>query len=699
MKHVLLILVLLAVTSAEAVCQIPDLRPYKTLSQKLKRLQVVCDSLAGKGKISEEKIVARHGLKLTPANDLLNLAKFHFYLGFVYGELGSDSSVYHFEKSIDYSRKAKNPEAVKNALERVMFTYSSFGKYKEKARLALKELLAIIDTTKSEPGKVDMMATIGNYYGMNGQYEKQMQLLLRGIEIKKRLIASGKIKDREDVVADLMNLGELYVETDQAEVGFKYIQEARKYIVAYPNYIAHYYKDMADVLLILDKPSQARVYYDSLTAMLTPANKSSVHRSNRIASDLAFTEYYLTNNKTDSASIHISRAVEMSQKWPDEYLTPQIDYMRGKVYFARKEFAKALTFLESSEPLARDSDPQMYVSHLQLLAQSYGAAGQWKQAYNTYEKYAPLRDSLYIEASKKSIADAEAHYQNKDKQLQIELKNVQIDDAKKQRIWFISGLALLAFSLALLGVIYRNKKQNAEILDAKNRQMEKLIGELEEANRTKAKLFSIISHDLRSPISQVYQFLKLQQLNPKLLNDTQRAELSERIQTATGSLLETMEDLLLWSKTQMNQFQADVQPTSLLPVVSQCLKLLQLNIEAKKLNIETLISHEMVVQSDPYYLQAIVRNLLQNAIKATEESGVIRVGITGSDENKALSIENSGPVFTQEDYIRILSQKDNTQGLSGLGLRLVDELSEKTGLKIRFENPDGNLTRALVVFG
>ena len=94
----------------------------------------------------------------------------------------------------------------------------------------------------------------------------------------------------------------------------------------------------------------------------------------------------------------------------------------------------------------------------------------------------------------------------------------------------------------MLVSFYRNKKKTAKLLDKKNRSLSKLNSDLEEANQTKAKLFSIIGHDLRSPISQVYQFLKLQQLNPDALNTEQKNELSNKIQTATGSLLETMED-------------------------------------------------------------------------------------------------------------------------------------------------------------
>lgn len=677
---------------------IPDLTRHKTKKKQLKVLAETCDSLAGEGKIQEEKLVALHALRLTSPDDMTNLSLFNFYLGYVNeDEPDSDSTFYFYEKSIEYARKANNPVRVRNALKRVLFMYVNTVGYRKKGEVALKEVLAIIDTTRDESEKAAMYATVGNYYNMIGKYEIQINYLLKGIAIKKKLIENGKITDREAVVVDLMNLGELYLELEQAEKGIGYTLEARKYITITEDYLAHNFKDMADAYIILGQPDKARVYYDSL---LITNSKGKLERRHhlRIALDLAFTEYYLSKNKNDSAFIYISKANYKASEYAPEYLLSQVHYMTGKTYMATKDYVKALPLLIASELLCQESGPQVYVSLLQSIAQCYAATGQWKQAYEYYDKYAPLRDSLYLEASKNSIADAEAKYQNKDKQLQIEQKNNQINEAKKERIWLLSGLSLLLLSLVLLWIIYRNKKKNAELLTSKNQELAQAINELEEANRTKAKLFSIISHDLRSPISQVYQFLKLQQLNPNLLNETQKAELSTKIQTATGSLLETMEDLLLWSKTQINEFKTDKQTSSLNLIVDQCIGLLQLNIDAKNIELQKNLPANTTVFTDPYYLQNIVRNLLQNAIKASDQESFLQIDFTEDGSSAILAIENTGPAFSQQDYLDLLNDTSSTNGMNGLGLRLVDDLSKRTGLIIRFENPSPMLTRALIFF-
>jgi signal transduction histidine kinase len=240
----------------------------------------------------------------------------------------------------------------------------------------------------------------------------------------------------------------------------------------------------------------------------------------------------------------------------------------------------------------------------------------------------------------------------------------------------------LALALGFLFWNFQIKRKANKTINDKNLVLEKLNTDLQEANQTKAKLFGIISHDLRSPISQVYQFLKLQELNPNLLDEKQKTDLSGKIQTATGSLLETMEDLLLWSKTQLSRFNTNLELVMIKPVVEQCLDLMKLNIDAKKITINLNIPSDYQLVTDSYFLQIIVRNLLQNAIKASPENSEIFINF---ENNGEISILNSGSIFTQKDYENILNDPKKQENLSGLGLKLVDELSQKINAKVTFE--------------
>lgn len=670
---------------------LPDLSPYKTIGEKLKLLALRCEKLKGEEKYDAVLRMARYGLQITPAQDWDNRSRFSLYLTI---SENTDTAIAYARQAIQYGRLSENNQRLVNALSRILNIYTHHTGYEEQKQEVVAEMQVILDSTRDENLKATLYGPLAIHYGAIGAYEKQVNYLLSAVVLEKKQKAQGhkSAEESSNIGVSLLNIAEIYIRIGQTEKGLPYLKESRGYFGKYQNGMSHYYKSMTDAYTLLKQPQTATIYYDSLTALCSAGFIEGW--SNRMALDLGFTEYFLNEKNNDKALEYVLRAKNLVTKWPDDFMLPQIDYMMGSVYAARKEYRKALPYLKASEQLCRETGLDVYAGLLQTLAQAYGGLGQWQEAYNYYSRYSPIRDSLYVEAAQKSLADAEAKYQNKEKQLQINRQGNQLAYAHKQRLWLISGLGLVALIAILLIVIYRNKKRTANVLDEKNKKLAQLNSDLEESNQTKAKLFGIISHDLRSPISQVYQFLKLQQMAPDRLDEGQRIKLSNKIHSATGSLLETMEDLLLWSKTQMNQFNTDMQTVVLNEVLEECLQLLQLNIEAKHLIVTNHLLPENVVKSDPYFLQTILRNLLQNAIKASPLQGTLLVNY----KNQRLTIQNDGSYFSQQQYEQALCNKENVYSLSGLGLRLVDELSHKVNAQVSFAEPGQNTTVVCIDF-
>lgn len=247
----------------------------------------------------------------------------------------------------------------------------------------------------------------------------------------------------------------------------------------------------------------------------------------------------------------------------------------------------------------------------------------------------------------------------------------------------------------MLIIFYRNKKKTADILNKNNKKLSELNNELEEANQTKAKLFGIIGHDLRTPVKQMYQFLKLQKMN--VHNEQEKAERSTKMEAATESLLEMMEDLLLWSKTQMNRLNPNIKQVFLLPALLPVEQLLQLTIEEKNIKLKNNITADITVMADDNFLQTIYRNLLQNAIKASPSDATITVDIVVQDDHTILSIQNSGLSFTQSDFEQQLETGRTNQTLNGLGLQLIQDLADKMKSSVVF-TPTEDGTIAQIIF-
>lgn len=647
-----------------------------------------CDSLVGISELGALRTLARKVLPTVPKDDWRNQALFHYYIGqSMEMPAEYDTAVYYLEKSVAYARKSKDGLILGRSLRNLVYAYYAAAE-KTKLDVVAKELALMSDTTKNESLRIANNSVLANYYAAKGIHEKQLIYLLEALSYNKKELAKGKERQRYKayIAEDLVKIADLYNNNlKQPGISISYLDQARPYIEPSDKGAAvFYYKFYTEALVAMDKLAQAMPYYDSVGQMCSAGFGMACNI--RISLDLALSEYQLGKAKNKEALVFLERAKKLAPEYAqDPTSLTQLQLLEGRVYLADKFYDKALPFLKQAETGAANVSLDFYARVQAALAQCYAGMGQWPQAYAYASKNVLLQDSIYAEKAKQSLANAEAKYQNKEKQQQIEKQNIQLSYAGKQRLWLIAGLALLSVVALLLVVIYRNKKRTADLLNSQNKQLSQLNHDLEEANQTKAKLFSIISHDLRSPISQVYQFLKLQQLDPDRLNEDQKTALNNKIQTATGSLLETMEDLLLWSKTQMNQFNAEMQPVRVPDIVFESLQLLQLNSDAKNLEIKTTVPDNTTVHSDPYFLQAIVRNLLQNAIKASPQHGRIHIDYT----EKILSVKNEGAYFSQEDYEAAITAKDAGKSLSGLGLRLVDELSHKINAVVSFADTGG----------
>lgn len=694
MKALLLVLLLSFQTTLQA--------QEKDHSTLLNQKKLECEKILAEFSGKPESILlliktGKEGLELCKKADYENRFAFNQAIGTgYYYQQDFKSAKSYFEQSYQVASQGGMADKSLKPLGNLISINHYLG-LQSQADSTARMLKLAIEHVDNPKGKSDAFYNLGLYYQQQKSYYGiALNNFLKSAELHKSVADTTKTaKLKLDYIVKLAMVAEIYILLKQPEKAIQYLDEARPYmgmslivdVAVYGKFIRSY--------ALLKNHAEAQKNYDLLYKTV---GNSDGKWSELVSSNLTMAKLALEKQEYPLAKTFIDKADKQSKLDNKEIMTSSVNLSYGEYYRAIKDYPTAIKYFKRSEHGSALFNKEQHLELLGALVAAEIASGGSAETLADYNKYTALSDSLTTQKIELNIAEAEATFQNKLKQEQIEVKTLQLEQNKKERVWLLSGLASLVLVSVLLIIIYQNKKRTANILDEKNKALATLNRELEESNRTKAKLFSIISHDLRSPISQVYQFLKLQQLNPKLLNDDQKAELSEKIQTATGHLLETMEDLLLWSKTQMNEFRAEIRPTELAPVVDQCLKLLQLHLEEKNLTVDSKLSEKEMVLADPFYLETIVRNLLQNAVKVADTGSVIHLDFTRKGQQSVLSIGNSGPAFSNENYQTLIAQIDNGQGINGFGLRLVDELATKTNLKISFETPSDRFTTANVTF-
>jgi len=673
----------------------PNLAALQTSKEKIQAWGDYCDEFLYKEDYKGLRIAAREGVAMTQAEDAYNLSLFTFYIGVTFNySTESDSAVYYLEQSVQYGRKAKKGRRVTEALKQLLLAYNSYGK-QEKREAVLTNLKEIIDTTTNPPSKALLQASVADYYATNGQYAKALEYQLLGVKARKATLNKANNTDSINVGVLLVNIAELYANLDQASKSIDYLRESEIYINAYKEGIPHVYKDFINAFLQLNRPDSALAYYKILQDHELPL-RSDGDPSNLITSDLALAEYYLTNKELATARKFIDHASSFAANYEDAFIISQLNYVKGTFALANQQYSEALNYFRISEPVSKEGPPEVYSSLQKEYAEAHAALGNWQEAFQHLHLHAQLNDSLQREASKRNISEMEAKYQNEIKQEKIEglstenaLQIIQLKNAKAQRIYFLIGLFLLLGIIASMIVIYRIKQRSTKLLEQKNTEMNLMNEHLEKANITKATLFSIISHDLRNPISQVYQFLDLQKTNPEIFNEQERLAYNEQISAAAGVVLETMEDLLIWSKTQMKQFTVSRENVWAAECIQTTQELLQSQINKKNITLKASISPDTVTQSDKNIVTIIVRNILQNAITYSHEHSTITIDATQEEAAMKIIITDEGAGMP-ERIRRIFNEPSMAinSSYTGLGLTIVKEMAELIGATIHISSSE-----------
>lgn len=229
-------------------------------------------------------------------------------------------------------------------------------------------------------------------------------------------------------------------------------------------------------------------------------------------------------------------------------------------------------------------------------------------------------------------------------------------------------------------------------IELKNIQLELLNGE-------KNKLFSIVAHDLRSPLASIQSYLELLTAYP--LTEPEKKEIELKLLSLTKNTSNMMANLLSWSKSQLDGVRVNIRPMDLLKTLRDMLKVETSIAQEKGISLTYHLSENMFVLADADMLMLVVRNLISNAIKFTPAGGNIQV-LAAVDKDCTITIVDSGAGITEADQKDVFSLEakstfgtNNEKGV-GLGLILCKEFTELQNGTISFVSAPGEGTSFMV---
>ena len=539
-----------------------------------------------------------------------------------------------------------------------------------------------------------VLRSIGLVYTYQSDYKNAMEYDMRALKM------SEEVGDKKGVAAVLSNIGIVYYDLSDFKKAIEHYEKARKINeeMGNTNYLASNLGNLANCYSSLKQFGKSVDYYKKAVAL----NEKLGDISNKSVNMSSLSGVYYHLKQYDEALKYANEALKLSREINDGRNLAQSHGILAEIYFEQSKLPENKTVQERliqkskshlHQALLLDKELGLLKdvsSDYQQLANIESLLGNHKIALEFFQLGAVYKDSVFNEDSKETIKNLEDKRAIELRDKEIQLNKITLESKEKQKWFYIFGILLLGVIGILLFYQSKNRKKS-------NEKLQLLNEELDHANKIKARFFSILNHDLRSPVSSLIQFLHLKKDSPELLSEESRIRMENKTISSAENLLESMEDLLLWSKGQMENFTPHFNNIH----VSNIFEDLERHFaSAENVNIYFENPENLILHTDENYLKTILRNLIGNAIKALQKTSDAQIKVHAFSQNNknTIAVSDNGPGGTQQQF-RALYDKNEVVGIkTGLGLHLIRDLSKSVQCEITVETSPGKGTIFTILF-
>jgi signal transduction histidine kinase len=538
---------------------------------------------------------------------------------------------------------------------------------------------------------------IGNSYCDMGNYSKSLEYLFKGLEIRE------KIADSAGIANSYSNIGGVYFLLSRFDLAIKYNEMANKIYELNGNRDGIFQSLITTGGVYLNRKQDRNalaIFEKALSIAQSMGSKSS-----ESVALVNLGEVEINLGMFDKAIKHFADALAFSSVSSDLEGIVISELGLGKAYLMQHNMKQALVHLNTgyNSAVILGNKLRLYESST-LLADAYGKKNDYAFANKFLKEAMVYKDSLLNEESGRKVHEAEFNYAMDKKQKEIELlekdKSIQEANSQRQRTIVISMIGFVLLLIVMILLVNRNRKKEKklkEISYVQKIEIEEQSFKLKELNALKDKTFSILSHDLRSPIAALVGVMDL--MDRKLITTDDFNALKGSFGKQLKSLSLLLDNLLQWSKSHM---QGHIQPhpkqLNLLEEVKGTFDLLNVFAQQKSISLVSHVSADVMVFVDKDNFDLVLRNLVANAVKFSKHNNRIELNSTTVNNTVTISIKDEGVGMKSEVLQSLFSEQvkigygTNGEHGTGIGLLICKEFIEKNNGTIKVESEYGKGT-------
>ncbi|HEX9152861.1 MAG TPA: tetratricopeptide repeat-containing sensor histidine kinase [Flavobacterium sp.] len=429
-----------------------------------------------------------------------------------------------------------------------------------------------------------------------------------------------------------------------------------------------------------------------------PLNKKKLFKISSVYENLGVC--YLHLNKFVRAEEYLFKSYKLHQIEKDTIPLIKSYLNIANLYYLQFKDAQAIPYFEKAYALSKKVNNLGLKKNAALnMAAVEENRGQFKLALVYRKEYEKWKDSLNNQNKVWAVADFEKKFAVAQKEKKITVLEVENKLKKTQRDGLFYSAILLLILLTAGVYFYGQKVKNSKIILAQKEKLDAL-------NATKDKLFSIVSHDLRSSVNA------LKTSNSKLLenlNTKNYFELDQLLKSNSAianSTYNLLDNLLNWALLQTKQLYFQKESVHLFSIIQQIEYNFTPFLLDKKIHFENTVPKNLFIFVDLDSLKIILRNIVDNAIKFSPENSKITIyTLEEKDDHCQLVIEDKGLGIDETSRLELLkdsellSKKSSSEIIgTGLGMQLCKSMLKKNNGILAIESQLNFGTKMILSF-
>jgi signal transduction histidine kinase len=591
-----------------------------------------------------------------------------------------DSSIYYAKTALAIAEKINDQKGIANSYNSLGGAYTNHGdnynglKYYHQSL----ELVRKLGLKKSEG---NILHNLSSIYSAMGVYDKALDYNYRSLKISEELNNTKGIALAYLINAYCYNQQDMYDKAlnfyFQALAIFKKLNDLHM--------ISSTLDDIGSAYNTTRKLFEARYYFNQ--AMKIARSSEDLFLIAAITDNLGI-NFRLTHQYDSALFYHHYSIILFNKLKSEQSIGPYVNLARLYLEINMPDSAKY--YLDkSNQSVSKDYTLRLMIDIYNLYTEYYKKTNNLSKALEYFKLSIQIKDSMQSEKNINRLLNMQIDYEREKLKAEKEIQDLKMKRNQNQRNFSIVFAVLIMMLTILLYSRFILKKRTNRLLLEKNNQ-------LQIANQTKDKFFTIISHDLKNQLIAFQNISQVLAENFSQIAEEKKQHLVIRINNSAITLYSVLENLLTWSSAQLQGFEYQPELLNIKHLTDEICSELDLQSDKKSIRVINKLATETYVLADKNMTRDILRNLIHNAIKYSPENSEVMISTKEFNKMLEISIIDNGIGISEADLKKLFRLDVNHKEIghhkekgSGLGLIIVKDFVEKMGGNLWVESIEG----------